>query len=496
MPTVVWQTYSTENKMSEESSNGDNGQSKENKGGGRNRGRSRWNRNRGGGNSGGNGGGGGGPRKPMLSPEVPIYNEEQLNQMLTSELQAIAKVEGVRQYWCTPRSRLVVEIFKQQLRRGAKIELSGVVETTPEHHGHVRSEHNHFQAMPTDPFIPVQVMRQFDIQPGAHITGRLRQPRGGDKQLVMNEILKIENDGLENREKPTVFEKLTAVFPDQRLFMEIPGDKEDMTRRVIDLIAPIGRGQRGLIVAPPRVGKTVMMKKMIQSIEINHPEVEVIVLLIDERPEEVTDLRESIRGKIITSTFDEKATQHIQVANTALNRAKVLVEQGKDVVLFVDSITRLTRAYNNSSGNRGRMMSGGIDTASLQKVKQFLGTARNIENGGSLTILGTTLVDTGSRMDQVIFEEFKGTGNLDLYLDREVAAQRIYPAINIPMSGTRKDELLMPKDEYDILVGIRKTLGSMIPRDAITNLIEKLSKTGSNAEFLMSVRSSVNQSLF
>jgi transcription termination factor Rho len=232
------------------------------------------------------------------------------------------------------------------------------------------------------------------------------------------------------------------------------------------------------------------MKKMIQSIEHNHPEVIVLVLLIDERPEEVTDLRESVNATIIASTFDEKPADHIQVADTALSRAKTLVEQGKDVVLFVDSITRLTRAYNNTSGSQGRMMSGGIDSDSLQKVKQFFGTGRNIENGGSLTILGTTLVQTGSRMDEVIFEEFKGTGNMELYLDREIAAQRIYPAVNIQVSGTRKDDLMMPEDEYKLLLGIRKTLGGMTPKDGITMLLEKLRKTKSNPEFLMAVRNS------
>jgi|SaaInlStandDraft_1057018.scaffolds.fasta_scaffold21644_2 transcription termination factor Rho len=472
--------------------------------GGNKGGRSRWNRNRHRSHNNNSG-----PKLPMLAPEVPVYDEHQLSTLLTSELQAIAKAEGVRQYWCTPRETLMVEIIKQTLRRGAEVHMEGVVQTTPEFHGYIRSAEHHFQERPSDPFLPVQLMRKYNIQSGNSIRGKLRQPRGGDRQLVMNEILEVEGQVIEqevgeNGEvkvkleevKRTPFEQLTAIFPDKRLFMEIAGDKTDMTRRVIDLITPIGMGQRGLIVAPPRVGKTVMMKKMIQSIEINHPEVVVIVLLIDERPEEVTDLRDSVQARIVASTFDEKPQAHIQAANMALSHAKVLVEKGQDVVLFVDSITRLTRAFNHSGGSQGRLMSGGIDTASLQKVKQFLGTARNIENGGSLTILGTTLVDTGSRMDQVIFEEFKGTGNMDLYLDRELAAQRIYPAVNIPRSGTRKDELLMPKDEYEILTGVRKTLGSMIPKDAVVNLIDKLSKTGSNAEFLMGIRNSVNQSIF
>lgn len=435
--------------------------------------------------------GGGGPRLPMLSAGVPVYDGCQLNSLTTSELQAIAKAEGVRQHWCTPRAQLIVEIFKQQLRRGAEVLVSGIIEVTKEHHGYVRNPSRHLQAQPSDPFIPVQVMRQFKLRPGVEVTGKLRSPRGGDRHLVMSEVLTMEGESAEDLNPSKNFDALTALFPEDRLFMEIAGDHDkDMTRRVIDIVTPIGKGQRGLIVAPPRVGKTVLMKKMIQSIEVNHPEAEVIVLLIDERPEEVTDLRESVRSaSIIASTFDEKPSHHIQVANTALSRSKVLVENGKDVVLFVDSITRLTRAYNHSGGGDGRMMSGGIDSASLQAVKQFFGTARNIENGGSLTIFGTTLVNTGSRMDQVIFEEFKGTGNMELYLDREIASQRIFPAVNITQSSTRKVDLLMPKEEYELLSGIRKTLGAMIPKDAITNLLEKLSKTGSNAEFLMSIRS-------
>jgi len=428
-------------------------------------------------------------RQAMLPPDVPIYETNLLNKLKVSELQSIAKAEGVRQYWCTPRDSLIVEIIKQQLRRGAEINVCGIIEATQEHHGYIRSEEGHLQSLASDPFIPIQMMRQYGLTAGVKVIGSLRQPRGGDKNLVVNEILEVEGFPVDEWKKRKPFESLTALFPEERLYMEMPdqGDK-DMTRRVIDLISPIGKGQRGLIVAPPRVGKTILMKKMIQSIERNHPEMEVIVLLIDERPEEVTDLRESVRAKIVASTFDEKPQKHIQIANTALNRAKVLVESGKDVILFIDSITRLTRAHNACNAANSRMMSGGIDSNSLQNVKQFFGTARNIENGGSLTILGTTLVSTGSRMDQVIFEEFKGTGNMELYLDREIASQRIYPAVNIQMSGTRKDELLMPKDEHALACQIRKTLGSMIPKDAITHLLENLSKHKSNAEFLVSIR--------
>jgi transcription termination factor Rho len=431
-------------------------------------------------------------RTPMLSPDVPIYTENQLNKFKVSQLQAIAKTEGVRQFWCAPRKNLILEIIKQQLRRGARIESFGIIETTPEHHGYVRNLKQHLSASKSDPFIPVQIMRQHGLYAGLEVKGALRQPRGGDKHLVMNEVLKVEGKDVGQLEKRVPYEKLTALFPEDRLFLEIAGEKEkDYTRRVIDLVTPIGKGQRGLIVAPPRVGKTVLMKKMVQSIEHNHPEVKVIVLLIDERPEEVTDMIESVSAQIISSTFDEKPTQHIQVANTALNRAKVLVENGEDVVLFIDSITRLTRAYNSVQGSNSRMMSGGIDSEALQKAKQFFGTARNIEDGGSLTIFGTTLVETGSRMDQVIFEEFKGTGNMELFLDKEIASQRLYPAVNIIKSGTRKAELFMSPEEHDVMLKIRKTMHSMIPKDALLHLIEKFGKYKSNAEFLMAIKNAV-----
>ena len=431
------------------------------------------------------------PRAPMLSPDVPVYTKDQLNRLKVSELQSIAKAEGVRQYWCTKRRNLIVEIIKQQLRRGAKIESCGIIETTPEHHGYIRTLSQHISASKSDPFIPVQIMRQFNLYAGIEVRGLLRQPRGGDKHLVMNEVLKVEGVDVGDLGKRTPYDKLTALFPEDRLYLEL-NDENDYTRRLIDIITPIGKGQRGLIVAPPRVGKTVMMKKMVQSIEKNHPEVDVIVLLIDERPEEVTDMVESVSSQVVSSTFDEQPNQHIQVANTALNRAKVLVENGKDVVLFIDSITRLTRAFNSTKGNNNRMMSGGIDSGALQKAKQFFGAARNIEDGGSLTMIGTTLVETGSKMDQVIFEEFKGTGNMELYLDREIASQRIYPAVNIIKSGTRKDELLMNADEHALLQKVRKTLSSMIPKDALLHLIEKFDKYKTNAEFLMAIKNAVS----
>lgn len=427
-----------------------------------------------------------------MPAEYPIYRPELLDKLKVSELQAIAKAEGVRHYWSTPRKQLILEIFKQQLRRGAEIECSGVLELTQESHAYLRNLNFNLQAQSSDPFLPVQVVRQYQLYGGLKVTGALRPPRSGDRHLVMSRIMTVEGQDFESLTARKVYENLTALHPENRLFMEISGDTSgDITRRVIDLITPIGKGQRGIIIAPPRVGKTILMKKLVLSIEHNHPEVDVIVLLIDERPEEVTDFRESIRGQVVASTFDEKAFRHIQVANTALSRAKVLVENGRDVVLFLDSITRLARAYNATAGNNGRLMSGGIDSEALQNTKQFFGTARNIENGGSLTILATALVHTGSRMDQVIFEEFKGSGNMDLYLDREIANNRIYPAVNIPSSGTRKDDLLMPAEEYALVSKIRKTLTSMTPLDAITRLIEQLKKYKTNAEFLMAIRNSL-----
>lgn len=434
--------------------------------------------------------------------DLPVYQEHQLNRLLVSELQAIARIEGVRHYWCTPRRQLIMEIVKQQLRRGARIRCKGVLELTHDNHGYLRNPVAHLQAQCSDPFVPVQIIREHGLYGGLELSGHLRQPRSGDKHLVMNEVDLVENESVAKMPARRKFDGLTALFPKDRLFLEIPGDdsRDSISRRVVDIIAPIGKGQRGIIVAPPRVGKTILMRNIVQSIERNHPEVTIIVLLLDERPEEVTSMQEAIRGHVIASTFDEKPVRHIQVAGTALARARVLVENGKDVVLFLDSITRLARAFNNLTGNQGgnhggnhgRLMSGGIETTALQRTKQFFGTARNIESGGSLTIIGTALIDTGSRMDQVIFEEFKGTGNMEIYLDRSVAAHRIYPALNIIMSGTRKDDLLMAPEEYQIVSKIRKTLHSMVPMDAIVNLIEQLRRHKTNAEFLMSVRNSLS----
>ncbi|MBF0244005.1 MAG: transcription termination factor Rho [Planctomycetes bacterium] len=439
----------------------------------------------------------GGPNRPdplpCLPPHHPVYSERQMKRLRVSELQSIGKAEAVKYCNSTPRNRLILEIIKQQLRRGAFVQCEGILELTSDGHGYVRSEDNHLQAQFSDAFIPVQLIRQYNLYGGLKISCKLRAPKGGDKQLVVNQIISVEGVPPEEVDRRKRFESLTALFPNERLFMEIVDDpSRDLSRRVIDLITPLGKGQRGLIIAPPRVGKTIIMKRMVQSIEHNHPEVRVIVLLIDERPEEVTDMQRAIKGQVIASTFDEKASRHIQVAETALQRAKVLVENGKDVVLFLDSITRLTRAYNIRTVGGSKTLSGGIDSGALQKTKQFFGTARNIENGGSLTLIGTALVSTGSRMDQVIYEEFKGTGNMDLVLDREIANQRIYPAINFQLSGTRKDDLLMPKEEYDLVLKIRNTLNSMPPVDAITNLLQKLPKYKTNAEFLMRLRSTMS----
>ncbi len=432
-------------------------------------------------------------RSQFLPADMPIYRVPLLNKLKLSELQAIAKAEGVRHFWSTPRKQLILEILKQQLRRGAPVTGQGVLELTPESHGFLRSLAQNLQANDSDPFIPVQVIRQYNLYGGLEVEGSLRQPRSGDKHLVMNVIDRVERKPLTELKTRIPFERLTAVYPSKRIFLEVEEDpSKDMSRRIIDLISPIGMGQRGIIIAPPRVGKTVLMKKMVQSVELNHKDVVVIVLLIDERPEEVTDMRESIQGHVIASTFDEHPSRHIQVANTAINRAKVLVESGKDVVLFLDSITRLARAYNSNTDGHGRLMSGGVDSEALQKTKQFFGLARNIEEGGSLTILGTALVDTGSRMDQVIYEEFRGSGNMDLYLDRDLANHRIYPAVNIQLSSTRNDDLLLDKAEYEIVSKVRKHLKAMTPMDAISRLMQQLSKYKTNAEFLMSIRNNLN----
>jgi transcription termination factor Rho len=361
----------------------------------------------------------------------------------------------------------------------------GVVEVLDEGFGFLRSPDYNYLPCPDDIYISPSQIRRFGIRTGAIVSGQIRPPKENERYFALLRVEAINLDNPEIMSDKVVFDDLTPLYPTERLLLETTHDQLEM--RIIDLVAPIGKGQRGLIVAPPRTGKTVLLQKMANSITKNHPEVYLIVLLIDERPEEVTDMERSTQAEVISSTFDEPASRHVQVAEMVIEKARRLVEYEKDVVILLDSITRLARAYNTEIPHSGKILSGGVDANALQKPKRFFGAARNIEEGGSLTIVATALVDTGSRMDEVIFEEFKGTGNMELHLDRKLANKRLYPAIDITSSGTRKEELILDPEELRRVWLLRKVLDEMNPVEALDLLKGKLAKTKSNAEFLMSM---------
>jgi transcription termination factor Rho len=361
----------------------------------------------------------------------------------------------------------------------------GVVEVLPEGFGFLRSPDYNYLPCPDDIYISPSQIRRFGIRTGAVVSGQIRPPKDTERYFA---LLRVEAINFENPEimgEKIVFDDLTPLHPSERLFLE--KSPTELETRIMDLVTPIGKGQRGLIVAPPRTGKTVLLQKIANSVTKNHPEVYLIILLIDERPEEVTDMARSVEAEVIGSTFDEPASRHIQIAEMVIEKAKRMVEYGKDVVVLLDSITRLARAYNTEVPHSGKILSGGVDASALQKPKRFFGAARNIEEGGSLTIIATALVDTGSRMDEVIFEEFKGTGNLELHLDRKLADRRLFPAIDITRSGTRKEELVVNPEELKRMWMLRKVLNEMSPTEAMELLKNRLAKTKTNAEFLMTM---------
>ena len=383
------------------------------------------------------------------------------------------------------RQELVYRIIQAQARRNGHLVADGVLERVQEGYGFLRALEASYLPGPDDVFVSAQQIRRFGLMTGDAITGQARPPKPGERFFSLARIDTANGlppDQLRGRK---TFDQLTPLYPEGRLRVEMSG--ADVTGRVIDLMSPLGRGQRGLIVSPPRTGKTMMLQAIANAMMQNHPEVHLIVLLIDERPEEVTDFQRSVRAEVIASTFDEPAARHVQVAEMVLERAKRLVEVKRDVVLLLDSITRLARAYNAVQPTTGRVLSGGLDAAALQKPKRFFGTARNVEEGGSLTILATALVDTGSRMDDVIFEEFKGTGNMEINLDRRLSDRRVFPAVDLLRSGTRKEELLLSKRELDRTWVLRKVLQQMSPVEAMELLRDKMLKTKSNAEFLDSM---------
>lgn len=358
----------------------------------------------------------------------------------------------------------------------------GVLEILPDGFGFLRSPNYNYLPGPDDIYISPSQIKKFALRKGDTVAGEVRPPKEGERFFALLQVKNINGVSPDHIRERQLFDNLTPLYPDERIVLETV--KSETNTRVLDLVAPIGKGQRGLIVAAPRTGKTIFLQKIANAITTNHPEVYLMVLLIDERPEEVTDMQRSVKGEVISSTFDEPADRHIQVAEMVLEKAKRYIEHGKDVVILLDSITRLARAYNTNTPSSGRVLSGGLDSNALQRPKRFFGAARNIEEGGSLTIMATALVETGSRMDDVIFEEFKGTGNMEVYLDRKLADRRIFPAIDINRSGTRKEELLLEEDELNKIWVLRKVMASLNPVEAMELLIEKLTATKSNKDFL------------
>ncbi len=380
--------------------------------------------------------------------------------------------------------QLVFDLLKFYGSRGVELQAEGVVEVTPDNQAHLRWPRFSFKAFPEDVFIPRGIMQRYGLQQGHLVSARIRPPRDKERGMVLDQVLAIEGIPVDRWTEPKPFDHLTPLFPNQRIILE-NNVTRSLSGRAVDLITPLGRGQRALIVAPPRGGKTMMMKDMAKSIRASSPETHVILLLVDERPEEVTDFKRDVDADIFSSTFDENAQRHTQVAEIVIERAKRLVELGRHVVVMLDSITRLARGYNNMMPSKGRIMSGGVDAKALLKPKKFFGAARNVEEGGSLTIIATALVDTNSRMDEVIFEEFKGTGNMELHLARELVEKRVYPAIHILNSGTRREDLLYHPEEFARINVLRKQLAQLPPIEAMELLVRQLRATKTNAELLL-----------
>ena len=408
-----------------------------------------------------------------------------LKDMTVAELRALARQDNIEGIAGMVKQELIFAIIKNKVNQNGLLYGEGVLEVLPDGYGFLRSPKFNYTPCPDDIYISPSQIRRFGMRSGHTVSGQIRPPKDNENYFA---LLRVEAINLEEPDKikdKIPFEDLTPIFPEERLIMETTSS--ELSGRVIDLVMPIGKGQRALIVAPPRTGKTVLMQNIANAITHNNPEVMLMVLLIDERPEEVTDMQRSVNGEVISSTFDEPASRHIQVSQMVIEKAKRLVEYGKDVVILLDSITRLGRAYNTEAPHSGRILSGGIDAQALQKPKRFFGAARNIENGGSLTIIGTALTDTGSRMDEVIFEEFKGTGNAEVHLDRRLVNRRLYPAIDVNLSGTRKEDRIVHPDELNRIWQVRKYLNDLNPVDAMEFLQTKLKKNKTNLEFLMTI---------
>ena len=411
-------------------------------------------------------------------------NLSELKQKPIDELLEMTKALGLDNLARSRKNDIIFALLKKHAKGGEDIYGDGVLEILPDGFGFLRSSDASYLAGADDIYVSPSQIRRFNLRTGDAISGKIRPPKDGERYFAMLKVDTINYDAPENARNKILFTNLTPLFPDERLTLEAGnGSSEDLTGRIIDLVAPIGKGQRGLIVAPPKAGKTIMMQNIAQSIVRNNPECYIIVLLIDERPEEVTEMQRTVRGEVIASTFDEPPTRHVQVAEMVIEKAKRLVEHKKDVVILLDSITRLARAYNTVIPSSGKVLTGGLDAHALEKPKRFFGAARNIEHGGSLTIIATALVETGSKMDEVIYEEFKGTGNMELILDRKIAEKRVYPAINVRRSGTRREELLIEESELQRVWILRKLLHDMEDLGAAEFVVEKLKGFKNNAEF-------------
>ena len=406
-----------------------------------------------------------------------------------AELLELAQSLGIQNISRAKKQTLIFAILKYKADNDEEVLGDGVLDILQEGYGFLRSSNDSYVSGPDDIYVSPNQIKRFNLSTGDVVTGKIRAPKKGEKYFALVKVSEVNEDSPENVRNRIPFASLTPLHPNERLKLELGnGGTEDITARVIDLVAPFGKGQRGLLVAPPKAGKTMIMQNIASSIAVNHPECELIVLLIDERPEEVTEMVRSVRGEVISSTFDEPAKRHVQVAEIVIQKARRRAEQGKDVIILLDSITRLARAYNTVAPSSGKVLTGGVDANALQRPKRFFGAARNIENGGSITIIATALVDTGSKMDEVIYQEFKGTGNMELHLERRLSEKRIFPAININASGTRREELITDEQELQKIWILRKILHPMDTVEAAEFLIERLRFTKTNDEFFDSMK--------
>jgi len=434
----------------------------------------------------------GGKAGRKSDPAVPAVNGGEtldiraLKEMKLTEITRIAKEFGIENASGMRKQDLIFSILQAQTEKSGLIFSEGVLECLPDGFGFLRAPEYNYLPGPDDIYVSPSQIRRFDLRTGDTVSGQVRPPKEGERYFALIKVEAVNFEHPDVAREKILFDNLTPLYPENRLRLEVPNN---MSSRVLDLVSPIGKGQRGLIVAPPRTGKTMLLQAIANSITTNHPEVSLIVLLIDERPEEVTDMQRSVKGEVISSTFDEPASRHVQVAEMVIEKAKRLVEHKRDVVILLDSITRLARAYNTVVPPSGKVLSGGVDSNALQRPKRFFGAARNIEEGGSLTIIATALIDTGSRMDDVIFEEFKGTGNMEVHLDRKLVDKRVFPAIDINKSGTRKEELLLEKNELNRIWVLRKVFSPLSTVESMELLVEKLDKTRTNADFLNSMSS-------